>query len=722
MPEALNGQQLDEISISAALSQYVYSNEQRDAYEGETISEIIRLSQREGGMLSQDSTLRATADNPDVANMRLICQSSIGTSDSNTFDMKKVIACAFADEDGNVYISFRGTGDGKWLDNGDALTKESSEMQREALKFFERAVEKADSEGYSGKIIVTGHSKGGNSAQFVTMASKYAGRVDACYSFDGQGFSNAAIESFKKNLGDGYEAQCEKLYSINGRNDYVHDLGFPIIDSEHTYFLDTNEVGFEAFHLLPNMFTDGKLNWSLTDNKEIDWAKAGEQGSLGKLSKEISTELMKLPPAQLDDCAVSVMSLLELIMDDKDHGTAYKEGTGDLRKVALPEEILTCINIGIPMITSVLRSSPNTSNVMQLFGLDMKWYVDPLLDIICNISENMTEEEFDGYRALISELSECAKQRGMDMNGLLEYIAEDPIRMIGIYSDLDVGKKSLHVALEKLFSSENLAKILAAAAVNHPVITGSLLALTMPNFSLTSGFAASVVGKIATFVVVAVTIRLIANHIIKNWEVIRDTIINAVNAAVNYIKDKITEYFLALRNAVRTIVNVEVAFVFDLAEDIVAIKKSLINAASEVAVGVLRETKKVAMQVVQSWLLVNNVIFYSIASKLFGYVREQIIINMTELRQCVDSMQRLAARVSNIDSRLDNLYYKLARNNIEQGENIFTSILNLYNLIKSDFVVDEGAAIKSRANALERLMDGYVKSEKLIRQKVPKKI
>ena len=86
---------------------------------------------------------------------------------------------------------FRGTGSGRWYDNGQGLYEDASKYQKVALRYFEDTLRALDIDniGSSVRLVVTGHSKGGNLSQFVTFNSKYRDYVNCCISFDGQGFS-----------------------------------------------------------------------------------------------------------------------------------------------------------------------------------------------------------------------------------------------------------------------------------------------------------------------------------------------------------------------------------------------------------------------------------------------------------------------------------------------------------------------------------------------------
>lgn len=125
-----------------------------------------------------------------------------------TFSKSGMTACTFVKPDESVSIVFKGTGDGEWIDNGEGLSGISEEntyitftansdtsykktiksdyatdQQVEALNWFSRIVAE---NGWTNrtKITVSGHSKGGNKAQFVAI---HSGLVKECISFDGQG-------------------------------------------------------------------------------------------------------------------------------------------------------------------------------------------------------------------------------------------------------------------------------------------------------------------------------------------------------------------------------------------------------------------------------------------------------------------------------------------------------------------------------------------------------
>jgi len=211
-------------------------------------------------------------------------------------------AAAFKDINGNVTVAFRGTGGGEWVDNAIAYAGADSQQQAEALRYFNQVVENFGVD-YLGdhSLTVTGHSKGGNKAQYITLVSEYGNLIDNCYSFDGQGFSWEAIEEMKKS--DKYLEQLEKMYSICGDNDFVNVLGCDQVFLDgHVYYIETNnaiEIG--DYHEISFLFDNGFM--ANTDGVR--------QGSFAAYAKKLSDEIAKLPYAERRECARAIMQLME---------------------------------------------------------------------------------------------------------------------------------------------------------------------------------------------------------------------------------------------------------------------------------------------------------------------------------------------------------------------------------------------------------------------------
>ena len=100
--------------------------------------------------------------------------------------------------------------------------------QQESLDYIENTLGYYVNGNYVGDsqkpyktLTVSGHSKGGNRAQYVTITSCI---VDKCVSFDGQGFSMEFLEKYK----DEVLKRSDKIISISCEYDFVNCLFYPL--------------------------------------------------------------------------------------------------------------------------------------------------------------------------------------------------------------------------------------------------------------------------------------------------------------------------------------------------------------------------------------------------------------------------------------------------------------------------------------------------------------
>ena len=452
------------IDMQAVLNIFTYTDIQSDAYEDQTLYDIVdnRVFQEEldraikNKVVSEQyrEILNSITENSDVGQIKLIDQSSWDEEHGN-YDMKKLIANTFEDADGNLIVVYRGTGDGKWVDNGVGLV-EDSEAQKYALDYFEYIASKHSDK----KLYVTGHSKGGNLAQYVTMFSENPERILKCYSIDGQGFSVDAVERFM--FQPDYQEQLEKMYSINGENDYVHDLGKVLIDSGQTYFISTPYAhDVVGYHDLSYFFYDEAEDGTpLLRNSIFTSELTGEstfcdQGKLGEYIAVLSKEMMKLDKEELEDCAVSIMYLMEVGLGSP---YGYMEGTVG-REKATVEEFCGLITVGIPLI---IKTAVTTEEGRALLG-------ELAMDMVKEIAQN--ENNVWILVGLTAVVLACGPEI-VSVGITLLQGSDDIGDVLGIFDG--------EFELSDIFGGATLAKLFMKAAVflaAHPQIVIAVVAL-----------------------------------------------------------------------------------------------------------------------------------------------------------------------------------------------------------------------------------------------------
>ena len=234
-----------------------------------SISEIINMYRDENGVFTEQSVAMAGAGGGlKASDIKILFEemdkeSSINPSFGKLSAVRKlnggyVKAICYADEKNeNAVVAFRGTGGSTnaWVDNFEGGYEEDSSMQKLAADFVrnECAI-------YS-DITVTGHSKGGNMSQYVTVMC--AQQVSRCVSFDGQGFNKTFIDKNKSRI----DIASPKIKSISAYNDYVNIL-LTCIAGSVVYAENDNSIAnaHSSFSLLERNSFD--MNGNLISDKK----------------------------------------------------------------------------------------------------------------------------------------------------------------------------------------------------------------------------------------------------------------------------------------------------------------------------------------------------------------------------------------------------------------------------------------------------------------------
>ncbi len=286
----------------------------------DVVSKLRQSYERDSDKWSQEQLSQLEVLEKAIEEDNYLAESVIG----NQIHIKNGLnVCTFTDQDGTVSVVFRGTGDGEWIDNGEGLSgipeeniyfqydrngdvigetviqnDYATDQQVEALNWFNKT---AAQNGWdeNTNIIISGHSKGGNKAQFITANSDL---VDQCYNFNGQGFSQEALVAFQKKYGENYEKRRQKIYSFSAYNDYVNVLGTPLVLENQRYFLKApiGDKDMMKYHNIEAMLDkNGKFN------------EQCEQGDLSEYVQKVSESLMELPPSLRQYATLGIMNFFQ---------------------------------------------------------------------------------------------------------------------------------------------------------------------------------------------------------------------------------------------------------------------------------------------------------------------------------------------------------------------------------------------------------------------------
>lgn len=211
--------------------------------EGMTVGQLVTQLQKPGALdqykFGEGLTKEEAADMlKNIAADEALC----GLTITNSVDGDIRAAC-FVDGAGDAVIAYRGTGPVylEWDDDFQGGYLSDTDMQEQALDFARECAIQYDD------ITVTGHSKGGNMAQYVTV--RMGDEIDRCVSFDGQGFSDEFLRKYE----DEIEANQGKIRNVCSYNDYVNILLTSI--AGETVYLATDNEWFPGGHYLYDLYT-----------------------------------------------------------------------------------------------------------------------------------------------------------------------------------------------------------------------------------------------------------------------------------------------------------------------------------------------------------------------------------------------------------------------------------------------------------------------------------
>lgn len=142
-------------------------------------------------------------------------------------------AFTFLLPDGVRVVAYRGTDNTVtgWKEDFNMSFSEEIPAQREALRYLEEEAAAAD-----GKLVITGHSKGGNLALYASAKADKAvrDRIVSIYNFDGPGFLPAFLES------EGYNEITDRIHTYVPKSSII---GMLLDRREMHTIVDSRQIG-----------------------------------------------------------------------------------------------------------------------------------------------------------------------------------------------------------------------------------------------------------------------------------------------------------------------------------------------------------------------------------------------------------------------------------------------------------------------------------------------
>lgn len=224
---------------------------------------------------------------------------------SSQIELSGSNAVCLRDSKNNLYVLYGGNyadgdydGDGNnntsestWQDNLMGAIMVSTREQEEAVCFFDKVIDEYGEN--ANHIIVSGHSKGGNLAQIVTIMC--GENVTACLSIDGQGVSY----DFLKENSDKIDIYGNKITSIMPSKSYIGSLMYQIENANYIY-IDSKMISNRDIlqKILPNgdgviVLMDMLLSHFPKSLLDDDWKlrEEKEQSLISKCIHQMSIEL-----------------------------------------------------------------------------------------------------------------------------------------------------------------------------------------------------------------------------------------------------------------------------------------------------------------------------------------------------------------------------------------------------------------------------------------------
>lgn len=300
------------------LSNYVYFN--CSTNEG-TIGENIKALKKEDGTFDINKLYSQGAISCNISEKEAVQFLNALESDEKLSGLRNLkcleeddirAVCFGNGEKDQSCVIFRGTGGtyNAWYDNVTGEYEEDTKLQRAAADFVRNELNEYEN------ITVSGHSKGGNLAQYVTVVCD--DKIDRCISYDGQGFGKNFIKSHREEI----LSSRNKITSISAYNDYVNIL-LTAIAGKRLFMRNIGEGvdGHSSFTLLDSIAfnQDGTINE--TESRVLQGPIAF---ALEKVTDSVTDVIDLMPGDGAEKVSNIIGTLVSAVMSD-DMGEQYEK-------------------------------------------------------------------------------------------------------------------------------------------------------------------------------------------------------------------------------------------------------------------------------------------------------------------------------------------------------------------------------------------------------------
>ena len=333
------------------------------------------------------------------------------------------VSALFVDPSTNeAVVTFRGTAASEWKDNfvgggpTDAADGVSTPYQENALEWYQSL----DLDQYS-SITVTGHSKGGNKAKYITILDD---SVDRCVSFDGQGFSDEFFDKYQEQIA----ANEGKITNNNVDSDYVNILLNDIGEKIYYEGFDYGDGGFLENHA-PNTFMDFNSDgtFQLVPGTQDERLQAVDE-FLNSYLRSLSPEDKQAALAMIGEMVeggfnkADVNDILAILLEDNNTDHAAYLAAYLLKYQEAHPELVDALNsvlsdMGMDNIVDIVNTVVDIAN----------WeYFDELLDAVGFLSGYIPDFAYEW-------LQDYLKDKGIELStedlkkliGMLQTAADD---------------------------------------------------------------------------------------------------------------------------------------------------------------------------------------------------------------------------------------------------------------------------------------------------------